>query len=254
MKKILCCTSLLLVVALKGAAWGPTGHRVSGLIAERYLSKKAKAAVEKILGGQSLAMASTWMDEVRSDSSYDYMADWHWVTLPPGAEYRQTKKNPNGDILKALQHAVNELEAGELPAEKEALYLKILIHLVVDLHQPLHIGARDDRGGNNVKVWWFGEVSNLHRVWDSEMIDHSRLSYTELAASLNAPDKEQVREWQGSSIYDWARESQSYHEQVYDYGNRHLGYAYAYVNLPTVRQRLLQSGIRLAGILNELYG
>src|SRR5436190_10279054 len=95
-------TTLLLlffICTLSANAWGPTGHRATGLIAEKYLNKKALAAIRKMLNGQSLAMASTWMDEVRSDSTYDYMEDWHWVTIPYGMTYDKTTKNPNGDLL-----------------------------------------------------------------------------------------------------------------------------------------------------------
>lgn len=72
--------------------WGATGHRITGWIADQYLNKKTRKEIERILGQQSLAMASTWMDEVRSDSSYNYMEDWHWVTIPNGMSYQQTSK------------------------------------------------------------------------------------------------------------------------------------------------------------------
>jgi hypothetical protein len=163
-------------------------------------------------------------------------------------------KNPNGDIIQTMERIIGELKSGKLTARQEADYLRILIHLTGDIHQPLHVGARDDRGGNSIKVMWFGESSNLHRVWDSDMIDDSRLSYTELAESLENPSEEQVRIWQKASIYEWARESQSYEKQVYDYGNGRIGYRYAYVNYPIVRHRLLQAGVRLAGLLNHIYG
>jgi hypothetical protein len=245
---------LLLSIAFHSAGWGPTGHRVTGWIAEKHLSKKTRKAIEKILAGQSLAMASTWMDEIRSDSTYDYMVDWHWVTIPKGEIYQETVKNPNGDIIQTLERIVRDLKTTKLSDAQHREYLRILIHLTGDIHQPLHVGARDDRGGNDIRVTWFGNTSNLHRIWDSDMIDHSRLSYTELAESLQTPTEEQVRAWQKASFYDWARESQSYNPRVYDYGDGRLGYDYAYVNFPIVRQRLLQAGVRLAGMLNEIYG
>lgn len=207
----------------------------------------------KLLGGQSLSMASTWMDEIRSDSSFDYMADWHWVTIPRGQSYEQTTKNANGDLIQKLVKIVAELKSKKLNPEEELQRLRILVHLVGDIHQPLHVGDRDDRGGNNVRVAWFNDQSNLHRVWDSDMIDDTRLSYTELAGFLDRPAQPQIREWQRSSIHEWAAESQSYLERVYDVGNGRLGYRYSYFNMPLVRHRLLQAGIRLAGLLNEIY-
>ena len=254
MKKGTTCLIVLMSVTLHCMGWGPTGHRVMGLIAERYLSKKARASVMKILNGQSLPMASTWMDEIRSDSTYDYMADWHWVTIPPGQSYEQTEKNPNGDLIQTLERVVAELKSGKLSPDDEVQRLRILIHLVGDIHQPLHVGDRDDRGGNNVRVMWFGGPSNLHRIWDSDMIDDTRLSYTELSGFLSKPGAQEIRRWQKSSVQDWAKESQTYFKQLYDTGDGRLGYRYSYVNLPVVRHRLLQAGVRLAGILNEIYG
>lgn len=254
MRKNIPCLLLFLTISFHSSGWGPTGHRVTGWIAEKYLSKKARNAIAKILKGQSIAMASTWMDEIRSDSTYNYMADWHWVTIPEGQTYKETNKNANGDIIQALEKVIAGLETKNLPFEQQAEYLKILIHLTADLHQPLHVGAHDDRGGNDIRVMWFGKSSNLHRIWDSDMIDDTRLSYTEFAESLPAPTPAQIRTWQNTSIHAWARESQSYNRQVYSYGDGRLGYRYSYVNLPVVRHRLLQAGVRLAGILNGIYG
>jgi hypothetical protein len=244
---------LFILFSTTAFGWGETGHRTTGYIANKYLNKKAKKAIEQILGGRSIAMVSTWMDEIRSDSTYNYTADWHWVTIPDGMTYEQTEKNPNGDIIMTIERLIAELKTKKLPAKQEAEYLKMLIHLVGDIHQPLHVG-RPDRGGNDVKVNWFRTESNLHRVWDSDMIDGTKLSYTELAESLDQPAAAQIQSWQKASVRNWARESISYRPQVYDYGNGRLGYQYSYKYFGIVRERLLQAGIRLAGVLNEIYG
>jgi hypothetical protein len=217
------------------------------------LSKKARLAIEKILGQQSLAMASTWMDDVRSDSSYDMYEDWHWVTIEDNETYTQSKKNPKGAVIYALERIIAELKSKKLSPKEEAERLKMLIHLVGDIHQPLHVG-RSDRGGNNVKVTWFGSNSNLHSVWDSGMIDGTRLSYTELAESLYEPASDEVKKLQSASVLDWANESISYRKQVYDIGEGKLSYEYQYKYFNIVRNRLAQAGVRLAGILNEIYG
>ena len=235
-------------------AWGPTGHRVTGWIAEQHISKKAKKELTRILGNQSLAMAGTWMDEIRSDSLYDYTSDWHWVTIPDGRTYQQSEKNKNGDLLEAIERLTTALKSKSLSPTDEREYLKMLIHLISDLHQPLHVGGGNDKGGNDIKVKWFGSQSNLHRVWDSQMIDDTKLSYTELGASLEKPDAATILSWQKSDIYTWVKESMGYREQVYRYGKGSLGYKYAYENFHIVRHRLLQAGIRLAGVLNDIYG
>lgn len=251
-------TSIILILALcvtaQAFGWGATGHRATGWIAERYLSKKAKAAIKRVLEGQSLAMASTWMDEVRSDSTYDYMVDWHWVTVQDGQTYADAEKNPNGDIVMTLERIIAELKSHKLTAAEEAARIKILVHLVGDIHQPLHVGTGNDRGGNDVKVSWFRSDSNLHRVWDSDMIDDTKLSYTELAESVILPDAAKIKQWQQATVRQWADESMGYRKQVYDIGNGKLGYRYSYMNFHIVRERIGQAGVRLAGILNEIYG
>lgn len=235
-------------------AWGVTGHRATGLIAERYLNSKAKKKIKRLLGQQSLAMVSTWMDEIRSDSTYNYTADWHWVTIETGKTYEESPKNPNGDVIMTLERLISELKSGKLDEKKQAEYLKMIVHLVGDIHQPLHVGCCDDRGGNSVRVKWARNDSNLHSVWDSNMIDETKLSYTELADALGQPDKATVAAWQKASVRDWANESMSYRKQVYAIGDGNLGYKYSFKNLDTVEHRLLQAGIRLAGILNQVFG
>ena len=248
--------TLILIVAFvcQSYGWGATGHRVTGMIASNYLNKKAKKKIETLLGQESLAMASTWMDDIRSDSTYDYASDFHWATIETGQTYDQAKKNPNGDVIMTIERLISELKSGKLDRITEIQNLKFLVHLVGDIHQPLHVGCCDDQGGNKVQVKWFGGNSNLHRVWDSDMIDGTRLSYTELAESLGHPDQATINKYQSGSVRDWANEAMSYRTRVYDIGNGNLGYKYSYQNLPLVRERLLAAGIRLAGVLNDIYG
>ncbi|HYF70142.1 MAG TPA: S1/P1 nuclease [Ohtaekwangia sp.] len=234
--------------------WGQTGHRVTGWVADKHLNKKAKKEIERILGGQSMAIASTWMDEVRSDSLYDYLADWHWVTIRDGETYEESVKNKNGDIIQAIERIVAELKSKKLSAKQETEWVKILIHLIGDIHQPLHVGGGNDRGGNDVKVMWFRVDSNLHRIWDSDMIDDTKLSYTELAESLEKPSDKKLKQWSASSVRDWAMESVDYRKSVYAYDKGRLGYEYAYKQLPLLRTRLLQAGVRIAAVLNDIYG
>jgi hypothetical protein len=253
MRKIILVFALI-VYGFNCNAWGVTGHRITGWIADQYLNKKARKEIERILGQQSLAMASTWMDEIRSDTSFNYMDDWHWVTIQDGETYEHSEKNSKGDIIKTLERIIKELKSHKLSAADEAMHVKMLIHLIGDLHQPLHVGGGNDRGGNDVKVSWFRNESNLHRVWDSDMIDDTKLSYTEFAESLERPDATKLKSIQNTTLKDWVNESMSYRKQVYDIGNGKLGYLYTYKNLHIVRTRLLQAGIRLASVLNEIYG
>ncbi len=253
MKKLvgLCLVAL---IPLTGFSWGVTGHRAVGLIAQKHLSAKAKRNMVRILGQQSLAEVSTWMDEIRSDSTYNYTADWHWVTIETGKTYDQSPKNPNGDAIAMIEKIIAELKKHTLDKKTETEYLKMLVHLVGDIHQPLHVGCCDDQGGNKVKVKWFRKESNLHRVWDSDMIDDTKLSFTELTEFLGEPNAPTIFKWQKNTVLQWADESMSLRKTVYAIGDGNLGYHYSYKNLSAAKQRVLQAGIRLAGILNQIYG
>jgi hypothetical protein len=253
MKKLI-IVQLILFVSVSSFGWGPTGHRATGLVAEKYLTKKARKELQRILGGQSLAMASTWMDEIRSDTAWNFTADWHWVTIQESQSYDNSEKNPNGDIIQSIEKIIGALKSKKLSAKEEVEQLKMLIHLIGDIHQPLHVGGGNDRGGNDVKVSWFRTDSNLHRVWDTDMIDDTRLSFTELAESLEKPDATRLTALQKTNVRDWATESMSYRKDVYNIGEGKLGYLYSYNNFHIVRLRLLQAGVRLAGVLNEIYG
>src|SRR5688572_17835417 len=125
MKKLF-ITCLLAFLTTATFAWGATGHRVTGWIAEKHISKKVKKELERILGGQSLAMACNWMDEIRSDSIYDYAEDWHFVTIPAGMTYAEAKKNPKGDLIETIDRLIAALKSKKLNARDESEHLKML--------------------------------------------------------------------------------------------------------------------------------
>lgn len=238
--------------------WGQIGHRTIGKIASKHLDRKTKRALGDIMGHESLSEASTWMDEVRADDAYNYMNDWHWVTIPDGQTYEATTKNPNGDIIATIERIVDELKAGKdtMPVEKQREYIRILTHLIGDIHQPLHVGTGEDKGGNDAQVTWFWNTpTNLHSVWDSRIIDGKQYSYSELAEVVDHSTKSTVEEWQSATVRDWANESMAYRPRVYDVPeDKNLEYKYVYKNWDVVTLRLHQAGIRLAGVLNDIYG
>lgn len=237
-------------------SWGMTGHRVVGEIATFHLTKKAQKNISKILINESLAEVSNWMDDIRSDKTRDSLKPWHYVTIPDGETYDSSEKNPKGDVIAAIEQLKKEISKGNLDANTEAEYLKILVHLIGDIHQPLHVGRADDRGGNTIKVEWFWESSNLHRVWDSGMIDSKNYSFTELAILLNRKiDKTKKTEWQSTTTVEWAHEAMTFRKQIYDLPeDKKINYEYRYNHWDLLKIQLLKAGIRLAGVLNGLYG
>jgi len=237
-------------------SWGDTGHRVIGYIADKHLSKKARRMVKQILGNESLAMSSTWADFVKSDSTLNAQtAAWHYVNIPDGQTYEQMQKNLQGDVIEATDRMIRDLKDSNLDIEKKRFALRFLVHLIGDLHQPLHAGRADDLGGNRIRLRWFGRDTNLHRVWDSDLIDHLNLSYTELAEAINFPTQEQIRIWQSTDHRAWVEESRALARKVYESAknNDNLSYRYAYDFDEDLKLRLLQAGVRLAGLLNKIF-
>ncbi|MFK7953359.1 MAG: S1/P1 nuclease [Ekhidna sp.] len=246
----------VLFLTIQSFAWGPTGHRVIGLIAEKHLSKKAMKKLSAVLSNETLAEVSTYMDFIRADNTYRHMAPWHYCTIPDGKTYAEAGTPEEGDAIVTIQRLVKELKSKNFTDVDEAFALKCLVHLIGDIHQPLHAGNGEDKGGNDVDVEFFWRKSNLHRVWDSGIIDEQKYSYTEYVSWINHPSEVQLKDWSSINVLDWAKESQEYRDQCYDTmpENKKLNYRYNFENIDLVNQRLLQAGIRLANVLNEIYG
>ena len=236
--------------------WGKTGHRVTGEIAEKYLSRKSKKAIDALLNGHSLAFVSNYADDIKSDDAYRKYGPWHYVNFPFDSTYEASEKNERGDIYQAIQKCIAVLKNKNAPREEKVFYLKMLVHFMGDLHQPLHIGLAEDKGGNDFQVRWFNEGTNLHTVWDSKMIDSYQMSYTELATNANPLTKKQVAAIQQGSIKDWMYESRALCKEIYattETGEK-LSYRYMYGYMNTVRGQLQKGGIRLAAVLNQIFG
>ena len=251
-------------------AWGKTGHRVVAAIADAQLSGLARAHVRGLLGGaESLDEAANWPDEMRSYPSQFWQktsVPWHYVTLN-GIVY--DKAPPEGDALEALTRFRATLRDPAASLADKQLALRFIVHLVGDLHQPLHVGKCCDKGGNDVKVKWFGRDLNLHAVWDSALVDEQQYSFTEYAAKLKRhTSPAEVIAWWDINPRDWISESAQIRETVYPPPPRpdpkkklkkgekpvpELSYEYVFKFTPVMERRLAQAGVRLAAYLNDIY-
>ena len=242
-------------------AWGKTGHRVVAALADAQLSGLARAHVKELLGVESLDEAATWPDDMRSAPGQFWQkraTPWHYVTLN-GIVYDHAP--PEGDALDALNRYRATLQDPNASIADKQLALRFIVHLVGDLHQPLHVGKCCDKGGNEVKVKWFGRDLNLHSVWDSALVEEEQLSFTELAAKLQRhTSNADVLAWWDINPHDWISESGQLRETVYPEPNRkdpkappELSYGYVYKYTPLMEQRLKQAGVRLAAYLNDIY-
>ncbi len=252
--------SLLVYLPMSSMAWGMLGHRIVGEIANSYLTKQTKKEIAKILGTESIAMTSNWPDFIKSDPAYNYLNSWHYINLKAGLTEAEVKAHFANDTstnaFTKINWMIEQFKNKNLSQENKILYLRLLIHIIGDIHQPLHVGRPDDLGGNKVKVLWFNSPYNLHQIWDERLIDYQNLSYTEYVSSINFTTKEQRKTWQSEPMVDWFYQSYQIAEKVYGdvtQPDEKLGFAYNFKYVTTLNQQLLKAGVHLAGVLNNLF-
>ncbi|NVJ70313.1 MAG: S1/P1 nuclease [Alphaproteobacteria bacterium] len=249
--------ALLMLAAPMAQAYGPTGHRVIAELASKHLTPEAAAAIKELLGNEFMAEAANWPDEMRSNPDEFWRRTslpYHYVNLPEGETYEQSVKNPAGDAMTALAMYTAQLKDKSLPLEERQLALRFVIHIVGDLHQPLHAGHAEDWGGNRIDVVWFEEMSNLHKVWDEDLINKKGLSFTEWVRFLEPKiSPEMITEWQAAKPIDWLNELIAMRGDVYNFGSGIFSYEYVYKYTPVIKSQLSKGGIRLAGYLNEIF-
>ncbi len=259
--KYLLLIALFFYLPVSSWAWGMLGHRIVGQVAESYLSKKTKKEIRKILGSESVAMSSTWADFIKSDSTYDYLDTWHYINFPKNLQLAEFQaflaKDTGVNAYNKINFLAAELKKKDLPADKKRMYLRLIIHFVGDIHQPLHASPDGTAGGNAVRVTWFGQNTNLHRVWDSQLIENQQLSYTEYATHINHTSRVQRALWQGQPMSQWLFESYSISDRLIDEikePNARLGYEYNFKYVDLLNEQLLKGGVRLAAVLNDIFG
>jgi hypothetical protein len=251
--------SFTLAIPPHAQAWGPEGHIVVAKIAASRLSASAKTAVRQLLGRHSLDSVANFADQVRGDRPETY--NWHFVDIPKDAtDYdanRDCKPSPKGDcIIAELGRAETDLVNRSLSRRKRAEALKFIVHFVGDLHQPLHCSDNNDKGGNDVKVTFLGHNTNLHRVWDSEIISEAHLSTADYADQLDAwLDSEETTELEKGTTEDWALAAHKLaKDNAYNVPDDHqLDVTYVETNQPVVDQQLALAGLRLAKVLNDAF-
>lgn len=247
--------ALNLIGVSSAAAYEKTGHRVVAELAERHLTDIARKNIAEILGKQSLAEVANWADEMKSNPD-DYWRKanvYHYLNVPAGQTFENTPRNPRGDILSAYENFVATLKSKKSSRAQKEHALKFLVHIMGDMHQPMHFGHASDRGGNSIKVIWFDQVTNLHSVWDTFLVDKEKLSFTEWANFLDKATPEQIIDYQKSKPLDWVHEGLALRDIAYNVGDRNFSWNYVYKCRPIIRKQLLIGGIRLAGVLNGIF-
>ena len=249
--------SIGVLCALQAMAWGPKGHDVVAYIAEQHLSRKALKKVESALGGHTMVYVANWMDNASHSEEYAYTKTWHYVNVDPSERsYAASSKATTGDVVTAINGIMGRLKGGNLTPEQERAELMMLIHLVGDMHCPMHAGHKSDRGGNGTQVKYFGKAKNLHSVWDSEIVESAhRWSYKEWQENIDRINKKRQKAIAIGTPDEWIEESVLLADDIYKNSTKggNLSYDYVAVYAPVVESQLLKGGIRLAKLLEEIY-
>jgi hypothetical protein len=283
---------ILLLLPSLAFAWGDKGHKLVAALAWEQLPLAVKSEVmtllsdgtessagekEKAAGKKTITYekeqqardhaqgllfqeAAVWADEVKGQSRYKHLKKLHYVNLPEGVyQYKAARDcKKNRCIVEAIKKYQIEYKDKSLPIKDRRLALRMLIHLVGDIHQPFHAGFGHDRGGNKLKVSFFGEATNIHQLWDRGLIYHLKLSREKLLSlrasniiGVTEPSSAQAKEL---SPVVWAQESHRLVKGLYPGVSSRkavLGKNYALAHQSLVTKQLMLASERLVGVLSK---
>jgi len=241
--------------------WWAEGHRIIAVIAEQRLNPKAGRAVAAILpAGQTLESVASWADDIREGR--EETAAWHYIDIPTTAVRGDWRPYcpETGCVMTALPKMIQLLGAKDVSRQQRDEALRFVVHLIADMHEPLHAGDRHDRGGNLTKVTFDGHRLKLHTLWDGKLMEawFQRDPAAEASLLRGAPEKERAALAAGS-IEDWVWQSQAAaRDAVYGPLDRcqcsTLNEDYLRQAIPVLRLQLLRAGERLGRVLNETLG
>jgi hypothetical protein len=231
-------------------AWGKTGHHIIADIAELIMKENVKENVQKYLDNMSFEEAADWMDEMRSEDELDYMKPWHYIDLEKGEKY---VPDDGDNLIDRLTITYNELNNKD-SLSPEAIHTDLLImfHLVGDLFQPLHVGYPKDKGGNLYQISLNGRGTNLHAVWDRDIIEDENIildDCMELYRSLSPVRISQIKK---TSFIEWMYLNRKLLNQIYPIGHK-IDSRYLEKNKRIVEWQLVYAGIKLDAVLEALF-
>ncbi|MBQ3174301.1 MAG: S1/P1 nuclease [Alistipes sp.] len=257
MTKRLFTLGVALCFVFSASAWGPKGHDTVAYIAEKHLSKRSLKRVQEVLDGNSLVYVANWLDNASHTDEYAHTKTWHYVNVDPEeGSYANSAKEPKGDIVVAINGIVERLKSGELSSDQERAELMMLIHLVGDMHCPMHAGYKSDRGGNGTQVKYFGKQRKLHSVWDSEIVESAhRWGYSEWQEQVDRATKKEQKSIAQGTPNEWIEETVALARDIYERSTtgENLSYDYVAYYTPIIEQQFLKGGIRLAALLEDIY-
>lgn len=258
------CATLVAFAAMlacvrPACAWGPLGHRIVARLAAAQLTPRTKTEVQGLLavrGLRYLDQLANWADDLRDSDPdlYWRTAKLHYVNFQSSdCIYDPPRDCPEGECVVAGidRYSAILADRSNSPAER-AQALAFVVHLVADVHQPLHAGYRRDAGGNDFQVRWHGQGTSLHRIWDSAMLDEAHRSTAGYTRKLRA---EPGPVESGGTPAEWAEESCRIDRDDGVYPPSHaVGEGYVERELPIAERRLRDASARLAALLNHDLG
>lgn len=243
--------------SLSAFGWGQKGHDVTVFIAENHLTPIAEAKITELLDGKSMVYWANWLDNASHTPEYAYYKTWHYKNIDDGIKYEEAPLHEDGDVVRAIYQQVEILQNPEASKSDKQLALKILVHVMGDLHQPMHMGHASDLGGNRWIVNYFGRDSNLHSVWDSSVPESAhKWTYTEWNDQINrATEQEIAAILEEGTPEKWGEETFEICKEVYAKTPQGTKISYDYVSewTPVVEQQFLKGGLRLADLLNSIF-
>lgn len=272
MRKAIAVLLMVAFVPVQLLGWGAKGHRIIADIAYSRLTPQTRKNVQLLLGRESLASISTWADDIRQQRNETY--DWHFVDIPgaangfneqrdcfrPWAKHSGARTDHHNCAVDRVEMFSRVLANPRAPRQQRVEALKWVVHLVGDLHQPLH-ATEDAHGGNDIKLAVFGNPQcgehecNLHGVWDTELLEHEGLSEREYDQRLQELiGTEHLDRDAGGSPADWTNESHGQAETIMKHRPAFVNQAYYDANIHLVNERLALAGLRLAALLNRTLG
>ena len=250
MKRTLFLIAFVMLSITDGFAWGHNGHSLVAEVAFNNMDAKTKQTVLKYLDGMSIEDAANWMDTMRSDKNYNFMKPYHYIDFNKGADVTEL----SGDnIINVLNKTLKDLDNMKgLSNDEIKIRLFYLFHLIGDLHMPLHVGYKDDKGGNTVQVSFFGRNTNLHAMWDSDIIEYKNLTLADLM-KLNTYKPNELAAIKQIDVTSWAKDSRKYLKNAYNLNEAKISDIYVDANFPIIKQQILKAGLRLAAVLEHYF-
>lgn len=256
MKKFLlyACMSSICFVSY---GWGQKGHDTVAFIAESHLTPTSFQAIDSLLDGYSLVYWANWLDNASHTPDFAFTKTWHYKNIDEEETFQSAVNIPEGNIVEAIYDRMNVLSSSASEQEDKVLALKMLVHFLGDIHQPLHLGHASDRGGNSHAVTFFGDSTNLHSVWDTAVLEASHAwSHTEWQREIDRLSPDEVDQiLTGGTPEIWGEESFLICSDIYKSTPPGTDISYDYISssAPIIERQLLKGGLRLADILNSIF-